>query len=138
MASLNVAHAVPITLTELATITVADGKDVLTIPFDCEISRVHMKLGDTGTTSGNNDVVVAYTKPTGGISTSGDLWTIGAGVGRIAYNASNKYLGWTRDSCAYTYLEAGGSLSLDVNVVAGGGTPGMLEVTLWVYPLNAS
>jgi hypothetical protein len=139
MAFLYPSRAIPLTLRELAQITVADDKDVMVVPFDMEVITVHCYLGNTGTTSGNNDFVVEYTIPTGStVTTSGDIWTIGAGVGRIAYNASAKYLAMDRDDLSKTYFEAGGTLGLNVNVVAGGGTPGYLEVILWVVPVNDS
>lgn len=130
----NPTRLIPITLTEMATLTTADGKDVVTVPFDAEIFRVHMKLGNTGTTSGNVNVTVYYTKPTGGVSTTGDLWTVATGIGRIAYNASAKYVAWDRDDLAYTLIEAGGTLSLNVDGIST--TPNNLEITLWVFPEN--
>jgi hypothetical protein len=117
MPFLNPSKAVVLTLTEMATLSVADGKDVVVVPCDMELYRVHMKLGTTGGTSGNTDVTVYYTAPSGGSTSSGDLWTVGTGVGRIAYNASNKYLNWTRDNLAVTRIEAGGTLSLNVDSV---------------------
>lgn len=136
MAFLYPQHLIPITLSELAVITAADGKDVRTVPFDAKVFLVHMKLGTIGSGSGNNDAVVAYTKPTGGISTSGDLWTVASGVGRIAFDAAAKYLSWDVDSLDYSIIERGGTLSLDVDAVAAAGSPADLEITLWVAPLN--
>jgi len=130
-------RTIPIILTELAVITAADGKDLVTIPFSCTIFDVHMKVGTTGSSSGNNDVTVYYTAPTGGVTSSGDLWTVASGVGRIAYNASVKYLRWAAASCAITKLEAGGTLSLNVDAVAGAGSPADLTVILNVYPAAA-
>jgi len=134
---LNPAYAVPIRLSELAaTLTAADTKDHMTLNFDCEIFRIHVKMGNTGSTPGNNDFVLNYTPPTGGVTTAGDLWTVAAGVGRIAFDGA-KYLEFDRDDCDITYLEAGGTLDLDVDAVPAG-TPVDLEVTLWVYPTNVA
>jgi len=138
MTFLNPAYAVPIRLSELAaTLTAADTKDHMTLNFDCEIFRVHAKIGNTGTTSGETDFVLNYTPPTGGVTVAGDLWTVAAGVGRIDYDAAVKYLEFDRDDCDITYLEAGGTLDLDIDAVPGG-SPVDLEVTLWVYPTNVA
>lgn len=135
MAFLHGKSAIPVRLQELAVITAADGKDVLTVPFDGYIERVHMYVGTTGATSGNNDATVYYTKPTGGYSTTGDLWTVASGIGRIAYNGT-KYLEWDRDSCALYFVERGGTLSLNVDAVAAAGSPADLVVTLFIQPLD--
>jgi len=119
MAYLNPLEVIQLTLSELTTLSTGDGKDVITVPCDMEIYSVHMKLGTTGGTSGNTDVTVYYTAPSGGSTSSGDLWTVGTGVGRIAYNASNKYLNFTRDSMNITFIERGGTLSLNVDGIPG-------------------
>lgn len=134
MAFLNPKMAVDLVLEDGAVITVADDKDVRTVPFNCEIVYARVVLGSTGTTSGNNDVVVEYTPPGG---SAGDLWTVGAGVGRIAYDASAPYLEMDRDDLDVTKLRAGGSLALNVDAVAGGGSPGApCVVILTVYPTD--
>lgn len=133
MAFLNPKFAVDLVMEDGAVITVADGKDVRTVPFNCEIFRVRVVLGSTGTTSGNNDVVLAYTAPG---ASAVDLWTVGTGVGRIAYDASVPYLEFTRDNLAVTKLQAGGTLSLNVDAVAGGSPGAPLVLVLTVYPTD--
>jgi len=124
----------PLRLEFITTTATGDGKEVIYVPFNCTIHSVQMTLATTGASSGNTDVTVYYTKPTGGVSTTGDLWTVATGVGRIAYNGT-QYLRWLAASCAYTKLEAGGTLSLNIDAVAG--TEGTnLAVTIWVYPVD--
>ena len=141
MAHTNVNYLIPIVLYADGTITVADDWDQQTIDFNCIIWRVSYTLSNTGTTSGNNDVVVEKNGDT-------DLWTVAAGCGRIAYNASAKYLEWDWENANMTgyasgqmfppsgcHINAGDYLRLNVNAVAGGGTPGGAKVTLWVKPV---
>lgn len=128
---------VPIHLSMNTTTATGDGADVVTVPFNCNVFAVHMKMGANGSGSGQTDVTVYYTKPTGGVSTTGDLWTVASGVGRMAHDSSALYLRWAAASCALTKLEKGGTLSLNVDAVAG--TPGTnLEVILWVVPTDLS
>jgi hypothetical protein len=115
-------------------LAVADGVDILTVPFDGYLERVHMAVGDGGAVGNNTDVVVEYTKPTGGLSTSGDMWTIGAGVGRIAHDAT-EYLEWDRDSCLLYFVERGGTLSLNVNAIPDTASKD-LTVHLYIQPLD--
>jgi len=117
MAYLKPLEVIQLTLSELTTLGTGDGKDVITVPCDMEIYSVHMKLGTIGDTSGNTGVTVYYTAPSGGSTSSGDLWTVGTGVGRIAYNASSKYLDFTRDNMNITFIERGGTLSLNIDSV---------------------
>lgn len=133
MAFLNPKFAVDLVMEDGAVITVADGKDIRTVPFNCEIFRVRMILGSNGTTSGNNDATVTYTAPG---ASAVDLWTLGTGVGRIAYDATPRYLEFTRDNLAVTKLQAGGTLSLNVDAVAGGSPGAPLVMILTVYPTD--
>jgi hypothetical protein len=141
MAHTNVNYLIPIVLTADGVITVADDWDQQTIDFDCIIWRVSANLGCIGTTSGNNDFVVEKNGAT-------DLWTVASGCGRIAYNASAKYLEWDWENANMTgyasgqlyppsgcRISAGDYLRLNVNAVAGAGNPAGLKVTLWVKPV---
>lgn len=123
--ALNVAAAIPITLKADGTLTVADDYYKLTVPFDGSIVQVDCNLGTVGTTSGNTDFVVED-------ETDGDLWTVAASVGRIAYGSTT--LTFYAASMDRTVVEAGQVLTLNVNVIDGGGTNGDLAVTLWVVP----
>lgn len=125
--SLNVKSAVPISLFALGTQTVADDKMHVTVPFNCTIKSVVFYAGTTGTTSGNNDVTVT--------DDTTDIWTVSATVGRIAYNGT-QYLQWDRDSNTNNDIAAGSVLSLNVDAVAGAGSPGDYVVTLWVVPTD--
>lgn len=128
--------AVPFVFTEMATLSVADGKALQTIPFVCQILGAFMSVGSTGGTSGNTDVVLEYTAPSdAALSSSGDLWTVGSGVGRIAYNASTKYIEWSSSSFNKVYLEAGGTLKLNVDAIPSTASNNLL-VILWVHPVN--
>ena len=136
MTLLYPAQVTQLTLAELATLTVADGKDVVHVPCDLKLFRVRMYVGTTGTGSGNVDATVYYTKPSDGITATGDLWTVASGVGRIAYNASAKYLEWDADSLLITNIEAGGTLSLNVDTIST--APANLVIHLLGIPINAS
>jgi len=129
-------EVIQLTLSELTTLSAGNGKDVITVPCDMEIYSVHMKLGTTGGTSGNTDVTVYYTAPSGGSTSSGNLWTVGTGVGRIAYNAANKYLDFTRDNMNVTFIERGGTLSLNVIAVPGTASTN-LTITITGAPIKS-
>lgn len=144
MAHLGANFLVPITLVAGGTLTAADGKDLHTMEFSGILWKVDMVLGATGSSSGNTDVVVERT-PSGG--SAGDLWTVGSGIGRIAYNASAKYLtwdwenaGWAGYSASQIYpptgcnLAKGDALKLNVDAIPGGSDSANLVVRLWVKP----
>jgi hypothetical protein len=135
MSYLQPLEVIQLTLSELTTLSAGNGKDVITVPCDMEIYSVHMKLGTTGGTSGNTDVTVYYTAPSGGSTSSGALWTVGAGVGRIAHNATNKYLDFTRASMDITFIERGGTLSLNVINVPGTASTN-LTITITGAPIK--
>lgn len=128
MAFLYPRDVIHLQMEDLAVLTVADGKDVMTVPCDMEIFYIRATIQVTGTTSGNNDYVLE--------AAGTDLWTIGTGVGRIAYNASVRYQEFTRDSMSTTKIKAGQALKLNINAVAGAGSPAGLVVHIFGYPLN--
>ena len=145
MAITGVNQLIPVTLVDLGTITVADGQDGVTMQFDGIIWRVSSNVGVNGTTSGNTDFVIERT-PAGG--SAGDLWTIGAGIGRIAHDSDELYLEWDWENSGWegysatqiypptgTRLKKGDLLELNVNAIPGGSDSADLKVTLWVYPL---
>lgn len=122
-------------LSYITTLATGNGVDVIVVPCDMDIFYVHMTLGTTGGTSGNTDVVVNYTAPSGGATTSGNLWTVGTGVGRIPYNATSRFLTWDRDSMAITRIEAGGTLSLNISSVPTTASSNLV-ITLYGYPTD--
>jgi hypothetical protein len=130
--------AIPITLRNPNTLAVADGFDLQTIPFNCTIDRVHANIGVNGTTSGQTDFVLAYVAPTGGTTTSGDVWTVAAGVGRIAHDSAVLYQSIAAASLAKTKLEAGGTLALNIDAIPGGSDSSNLTVTVWAVPTDLS
>jgi hypothetical protein len=62
-----------------------------------------------------------------------DMYTVAAGVGRIAYNASNKYLDMDMDDFTTTLIEAGDTLALNGNAIAGTACTD-LTVDIYVIP----
>lgn len=128
MAFLYPRDVMEITLEDLATLTVADGKDVMTVPCDMEIFYVRATLKATGTTSGATDFVLE--------AAGTDIWTVATGVGRIAYDASVRYLQMTRDNLTTTKLKAGQALKLNINAIPGGSDSAGLIVHVIGYPLN--
>lgn len=141
MAHTNVNYLIPIVLERQGALSAADDFDQVTVDFNCIIWRVSANISDTGSTSGNNDFVVEKNGAT-------DLWTVGTGIGRFAYNASAKYLEWDWENAGMTgyasgqlyppsgcIIDAGDYLRLNVDAVAGAGSPAGLKVTLWVKPV---
>jgi len=127
MAFLYPRDAVQITMQELATLSAADGKDVMTAPFNFKIIYVRMTLGDNGSVSDSTDVVIEA----GGT----DLWTVSATVGQLAHDSAANYLEWDIDDLDVTEVAAGTTLKLNVDVVPG--TPGSnLVVTMYVGPTD--
>ena len=135
MAYLKPSEVIQLTLAELATLSNTTNLDVISVPCDMEIYSVHMKLGTTGGSSGNTDATVYYTAPSGGSTSSGNLWTVGTGVGRIAYNASSKYLDFTRDNMNITFIERGGTLSLNVSSIPGTASTNLI-ITITGAPIK--
>lgn len=120
---------IPVVLKADGTLTVADDKDVVTMPFTGRLVHVDANVSSTGTTSGNNDFVLE--------DDGTDLWTVAAGVGRIAYNASVNYqaipLASLDNGSGGPVVAAGSLLALNVDAVAGG-TPANLKVIAWFDP----
>lgn len=144
MAHTGVDFLVPIVLSGIGVLSVADGYDAHVMEFSGILWDVDMTLGVLGTTSDNTDVVVERT-PSGG--SAGDLWTPASGCGRIAYNASAKYLNWDWENANMTgyasgqiyppsgaRLDKGDTLKLNVNAIPGGSDSADLKVVLWVKP----
>jgi hypothetical protein len=144
MAHTGTASLIPISLEAQYTLSVADGWDYLTMPFSAVIWRVTMAVGYQGTTSGNIDCVVERTDTA---STTTDLWTIAATCGRIAYDATYKYLEWTWENANWTgysssqiyppsgcRLNKGDTIKLNINAIDGGAVASGLKLTLWVRP----
>lgn len=142
----GVTFAVPVVLKALGVISAADGWDQFTMPFDGIIHQVQMSIGVTGSSSGNNDAVVERTRS----GSAADIWTVGSGIGRIAYDASAKFLEWDWENTGWTgysatqifppsgaIVQKGDALKLNVNAAAGSGSPADLVVTLWVVPTAA-
>jgi hypothetical protein len=136
---MSVQVAIPVVLSMLGTLATGDGKDVVTLPFNGRVDHAHMLLGANGATSGDTDVTVYYTKPTAGVSASGDLWTVVATtVGSLANDSSVLYQEIEAASivAAAAEVEAGGTLSLNVDEVPGTASTDLL-VTVWIVPTDA-
>ena len=110
-------------------LTVADDLDVLICPITGTIVAVHCTVTTTGASSANNDFVVERTRS----GTSTDMWTPASGVGRIAYDASVKYLDFDYDDLDETDIRASDLLNLNGNVIAGTAATD-LTVTLYIVP----
>ena len=103
------------------TLSTGDGKAKVVAPCNFEIEEIQWGLGNTGGTSGNTDMVLS-------IGTQ-DFWTVAAGLGRIAYNATDKYQVIDRSSInsAARSVNEGDVIEVDIDAV-----PGSASADLWV------
>jgi hypothetical protein len=146
MAHTGTVSLIPLVFTAGHTLSVADGWDYLTMPFDAVIWRVQMSVAYLGTTGAGVHCVIERTDADAATT---DLWTVTEGtIGGIAYNAAAKYLewdweddGWTGYAAGQLYppsgcrLKKGDTLKLNINDVDDGGVAEGLKLTLWVRPL---